>query len=91
MAGEGICTAPDCGKPAGAAGLCWSHYKAKRRREGPVIGRTKSGEAIRWLEEVALSFDGDDCLTWPFKSLTNGYPYVRCVWATAECVSSDLL
>lgn len=38
--------------------------------------KAKHGQAQNWIED-SLSFDGSDCLMWPFKSRSyNGYPVV---------------
>jgi len=34
---------------------------------------TTRGEPLRFIREIAVPYQGDDCLTWPFARITNGY------------------
>lgn len=36
-------------------------------------GKTKRGEATRWLDEVALTYKGDECLRFPFYCSVSGH------------------
>jgi len=61
------CAVEDCDLPSVARGWCEKHYWRWRRNGGPLEQKHASpGEAMRWLSEVALPFDSDACLTWPF-------------------------
>ena len=76
MASRNICSLGGCDRPAKAAGLCWAHYKRDRKARGPLPGRARIGDALRWLEEN-LDVATEGCLDWPFSRLTNGYAVVR--------------
>lgn len=68
-----ICSVEICQNPVLARGLCRKHYQArgrvKKREE-----YTERGAILKWINDH-LSYDGDDCLFWPFmRSVqTNGY------------------
>lgn len=77
-----ICSVEDCSKPYKSRGLCNTHYEQWRRNSPghPQIGdriQTESGTLLRWINEVAVSYKGDDCLIWPFNKSSNGYGLVR--------------
>ena len=38
---------------------------------------TKRGEPMRYFREVVLSYDGDECLTWPYAKDSGGYGQFR--------------
>lgn len=38
---------------------------------------TKRGEAARFLNEVVLQYNGNECLRWPFALHRNGYPKLK--------------
>ena len=65
MASCSICSIPDCGKAAIKRGWCQAHYRRWQRHGDPLAGRTPDGAAVRFLQH-ALSFDGDECLQWPY-------------------------
>lgn len=61
-----------CGKtPIMARGWCAGHYKRWHRYGDPLKGGTDWGAAQRWLE-AALTYEGDECLLWPFAADTHG-------------------
>lgn len=57
----------------GARGMCASHDRRWRLYGDPNEGRVSPGEPLRWAREVAVLFDGDGCLTWPFSRFPDGY------------------
>lgn len=61
-----ICSIPDCGKKALTKGFCANHYYRLRRYGDPLGGGTSHGEPLRFIHEVALKHEGDECLPWPF-------------------------
>lgn len=70
------CIVDGCSKKQEAKGLCCSHYYHQRKYGDPLAGkfsRTRSGEPRRFYEEVVLTYDGDECLIWPYAKLHNGY------------------
>lgn len=60
----------------GRRGFCAPHYKRWWRYGDPLEGGTDQGEPLRWLREVAMPFDGDECLIWPFARSVDGYARV---------------
>lgn len=40
-------------------------------------GRTQAGEPGRYLTEVVLTYEGDECLIWPYARIANGYAMIR--------------
>lgn len=71
------CTIDGCCKPLLAKGLCNSHYRRLQRHGSPMGGGTPNGVPMKWIEDVALPFSGDDCLIWPFSRNPAGYGLVR--------------
>lgn len=69
-----ICSIPGCEKLAGRSrGWCNAHYKRWQRHGDPLGGGTAHGEPGRYLSEVVLAYEGDECLTWPFGQNGGGY------------------
>lgn len=50
----------------GARGWCSKHYTRWRIHGDPNFCTTPRWEATEWMLSVAVTFSGDDCLTWPF-------------------------
>ncbi|MDX0227170.1 hypothetical protein RWA06_04625 [Sinorhizobium meliloti] len=76
MAANSICAIDFCGKPALAKGFCSAHYWRFRRHGDPLAGRTRPGDPMRFIVEVALPFDGSECLEWPYGKNGHGYGLV---------------
>lgn len=70
------CTVAGCNNPHKAKGFCESHYSRYRRHGDPLGGGTSTGEPIRFYQDVALTFEGTDCLIWPY-STVKGYGQIR--------------
>jgi hypothetical protein len=78
MATSRLCSIPGCGKRHEARNYCKKHYQRYMKGGSPNYReRAANGEAIAFLEEVAVPFDGDGCLTWPFSRNADGYGVVR--------------
>ncbi len=76
MAISKICSIPDCGKRAHARGWCSIHYFRWRKHGGPLAGgkvRPPRGSVPIYLQEVAMQYEGDECLIWPFCRNAKGY------------------
>lgn len=76
MATHSICSIPDCNKSAKRRGWCNAHYKRWLRHGDPVAGRTPNGDVRRFLK-AALSYEGDDCLFWPYARCRKGYARIN--------------
>lgn len=66
MANSRLCSIPDCGKPHRARGMCNAHYKRLSRHGDPTSGDTIRGNPRSFVEDVALTYQGRDCLIWPY-------------------------
>lgn len=73
MATSRLCSIPDCGKPHKGHGWCNAHYKRWLRYGDPLAGGPPLGEPRRFYRETVLTYDGDECLIWPFGGLSCGY------------------
>ena len=72
MADSRICCVDGCDKPVTARGWCNAHYRRWLRRGAPDAGRTPPGDPLKWIANNA-SYNGDECISWPFASGKNGY------------------
>lgn len=75
MADYPICTIEGCGKPSpkGRRGMCHMHYMRWYKHGDPSVVLMEKGKNLRWLNEVAVPFVGDECLPWPFDRSVKGY------------------
>jgi hypothetical protein len=73
MANPRLCSIPDCGKPHKGQGYCKLHYARLCRHGDPFGGRTPNGEPLRFINEVAMTHTGGECLTWPYANKGSGY------------------
>lgn len=78
------CSVSDCNGNAhysvrGSKGFCPYHYQRFRRNGDPLVGKTKTrnGEPMRFIHEIAVTYQGMDCLIWPFSIDSNGYGDIR--------------
>ena len=69
------CSIENCGRSAIARGWCREHYYRWRRNGDPLGGRASHGRPMRWIEDHA-SYQGSECLTWPFRRGGRGYAYI---------------
>lgn len=76
MAIPRICSVDGCDKAVKARGLCNAHYHRRSRHGSPLGGGTEQGAPLRFLQEAALSYEGADCLIWPYATLPNGYGHL---------------
>lgn len=76
MATSRICAIEGCGKPYRASGWCMAHYKRYLRHGSATAGRVSNGSLMRYLDEVVMAYEGNDCLLWPFGS-RSGRPTIR--------------
>lgn len=49
------------------------HYNRWREHGDPLAGRTVRGELLRYFSDVVLTYEGDECLIWPFNRNPGGY------------------
>lgn len=67
------CTIPGCGKPHRSLGLCMAHYYRQKRNGNPLSGRATPGEPERFLRDSVLTYNGENCLIWPYWRSSDGY------------------
>lgn len=72
MAVNSICKIEDCGKPARGRGWCPTHYTRWRKHGDPLAVKYPT-PARDYYEREVLTYDGDECLTWPFSKTAAGY------------------
>lgn len=77
MADKSLCKIDGCGKRSERCGWCLAHYKRWHRHGDPMAGRISNGEPLRFYRDVVLTYDGDDCLIWPFARTTAGYGMIN--------------
>ena len=76
MATSRICSIPDCGKPRVKRGWCATHYSRWRIHGDPThLDRAANGELEHYLREVVMTYDGKDCLIWPY-ARSHGYAII---------------
>lgn len=73
MAEKSVCSIPGCGKSRHSSTMCGMHYMRWKRYGDPLHGKTPHGEPQRYFREVVLSYDGENCLTWPYGRDPGGY------------------
>ena len=71
------CLIPECGRPTKAHGYCSAHSKRFRKYGDPLAGDTFRGAPKKWLLENVFSYEGNECLIWPFGD--NGFGYGQ-IW-----------
>lgn len=77
---RGICSVPGCGNQHQSRGFCNSHYQRSLRHGGdPLSGGPPSprNEARRFYRETVLTYEGDECLIWPFSKSDGGYGLLK--------------
>lgn len=77
MAKSPICSIHGCGNQSVARGWCSKHYQRWQRNGDPISGRTPNGSLWDFINNIAVPYNGDDCLMWPFGRLPNGYADVQ--------------
>ncbi|MEP3303497.1 MAG: hypothetical protein ABJO05_16155, partial [Roseibium sp.] len=76
MAAKRLCSVQGCGKTLYCKGYCRAHYSRFQKHGDPTAGRIPTGATVAWLE-AHVSYDGDDCIPWPFARAANGYAKIR--------------
>lgn len=72
-----ICSIPGCGKGGQIRrGWCSAHYFRWRSHGDPLAGRTPNGEPERYYLEEVITYEGDDCLLWPYARNNYGYGHM---------------
>ena len=66
------CKVEGCSELSVGRGHCSKHWQRWRRNGHTDLVRPKVGEPLRFLNEVVLTYSGDECLIWPFAQ-SHGY------------------
>lgn len=75
------CCLPNCERAATAYGWCSAHYRRWKRHGDPLDGRTPPGEPERYLAEIVVQHEGEECLPWPYARTSGGYGNI---WLNGE-------
>lgn len=71
------CSVPGCDRKASRRGLCRMHAKREERHGSPnKVLRAGNRSKQRWIE-AHVSYDGDDCIAWPYSTGNYGYGDIR--------------
>lgn len=76
---KAACIIEGCGKPRLARGWCPKHYQRWLKHGDPLTTETNypdRGDTLKWIDEH-LSYQGADCLVWPFYRNNDGYACLR--------------
>lgn len=76
MADKPVCKIPDCCKAAIKRGWCSTHYQRWYKHGDPLVLKLPHGQARQFYENVVLTYEGDECLIWPFSRSSNGYGHM---------------
>lgn len=76
------CAVPECTSNAhwsakGGKGYCARHLYRLQRHGDPLAGRIAPGEAERYLRDVVLAHEKDECLLWPYARNSSGYGNIK--------------
>lgn len=71
---KGVCSYPGCDKPHLSLGYCSKHLARWQSKGDPSIGRAPAKKlGLKFVYEQAVSFEGEECLLWPYGISSNGY------------------
>lgn len=73
MAEISLCSILGCGKVHFGRGYCHNHHYRFWKHGDPLAGKTEKGLPRKFYEDVALIYDGDECLIWPYSKSSSGY------------------
>lgn len=78
MATPRICSIDGCDKPVKSRGWCDMHYVRWHTHGDPTFRKKPgNGEVVRFFREVVLTYEGDDCLFWPYGKYGSGYGMIN--------------
>jgi len=66
------CSVDGCEKKSRSKGYCIGHYQRFWKYGDPLSGGTPRGVPLKFVNEIALPFCGDECLIWPYAKV-KGY------------------
>lgn len=65
----GLCSVDGCERPRRNKGWCTMHFQRWKNTGSPGQANrliAKDGEPLRFILDVAMEYEGNDCLIWPF-------------------------
>lgn len=69
-----LCSVEECDRPILAKGFCQKHYwRVYRHGDHNKVSRQPNGTCQEYFHNVVLTYDGDECLIWPYARSTKGY------------------
>ncbi len=71
---KSVCSVDGCNKFVKSNKLCSKHLSRMLRRGTLEISRNAPGEMQRYIQDVAIPFDEDVCLIWPYPLGHSHYP-----------------
>lgn len=71
------CIVEGCNRERAGRAWCAVHYKRWLRYGDTAGKRTPNGEPERFLRETVLTYDGDQCLAWPYSRTGAGYGKIQ--------------
>jgi hypothetical protein len=78
MPNSHVCAIKECRNGAYLRGWCHAHYRRWLRHGSPLGGRTANGAANRYLSQIVLSYQGAECLIWPYaRNPVSGQAVIR--------------
>jgi len=75
MAISSICSIQACNNPSYCRGWCKAHYR-RWQRHGDPDHLDRDGAQSNFVYEVAIPFEGNECLIWPFPNARGVYPRI---------------
>lgn len=70
---KNVCSIAGCNRDVHGNRYCHAHYCRWLKYGDPSAGRAVNGSPMRFFEETVLTYQGDDCLMWPFAVNHAGY------------------
>lgn len=67
------CAISGCDNLANSRGMCRKHYTRWQRTGDPVGKRSRPSPVRDYFEKTILTYEGKECLFWPFAKDQNGY------------------
>lgn len=61
----------------GKKGMCQNHWRRAHLYGDPLAGGISHGEPQRFYKEVVLTYEGENCLIWPYAGTNSGAGYAR--------------
>lgn len=61
----------------GRKGFCCLHFNRLKRHGDPLkTEKTPTGDPQRFYDSIVLSYEGNECLIWPYTRTKKGYPQI---------------